>query len=140
MPISFFAEDVKMPELDVLKVKAWINQVVENNNKETGNINFIFCSDKYLLEINQKYLNHDYYTDIVTFNYCEENVIAGDIFISIERVAENAKIFKSGNTELFRVIIHGVLHLLGFNDSTPAEQTEMRTKEDECLSNLNPNP
>lgn len=138
MLINFFSEDVNMPDFCQSEIRAWIQQIVFNYQKKVGELNFIFCSDEYLLDINKKYLNHDYYTDIITFNYCEDNIISGDIFISVERVAENAKIYKSEGNELFRVIIHGVLHLLGFNDSTPEEQTEMRAKEDECLSKLNP--
>jgi probable rRNA maturation factor len=138
MSVSFFNEDVDMPNLNVSSIKKWIIKIINNHEKITGNINYIFCSDLYLLEINQKYLNHDYFTDIVTFDYCEDEIVSGDIFISVDRVAENSEIYKSGNTELYRVIVHGILHLLGFNDSSIEEQTEMRAKEDECIEMLNP--
>jgi probable rRNA maturation factor len=138
MSVSFFNEDVDMPNLNVSSIKKWIIKIINNQEKITGNINYIFCSDLYLLEINKKYLNHDYFTDIVTFDYCEDEIVSGDIFISVDRVAENSEIYKSGNTELYRVIVHGILHLLGFNDSSIEEQTEMRAKEDECIEMLNP--
>ena len=101
---------------------------------EKSRLHIIFCSDDYLLDINKKYLNHDYFTDIITFNYNENNTIIGDLFISVDRVKENAKELKVDfNNELFRVIIHGVLHLCGYNDKTQDQLKEIRTKEDEFL-------
>jgi len=100
-----------------------------------GFLNFIFCSDNYLLKINVEHLNHDTYTDIITFDYSKEDRISGDIFISIDRVEENAKSHKTSfENELHRVIIHGVLHLLGYGDKEPGQKAEMRQKEDFCLS------
>ena len=120
-----------------VKVKKWISQVCKSENKSISQLNFVFCSDDYLLEINRKYLQHDYYTDIITFPYKEERKISGDVFISIERVKENA--IKLGNAfekELHRVIIHGVLHLLGYDYHSEALQRAMRAKENACLDLL----
>lgn len=112
----------------------WINNIIEHNNSFTGKLSFIFCDDNYLLEINKKYLNHDTYTDIITFDYSDANTISGDIFISIERVRDNAVLFNAIFEEEFkRVISHGVLHLLGFNDKSDEERSLMRTKENEMI-------
>ena len=116
------------------KIMSWIEQVVHNLNKELGTINYIFCDDSYLLSINQKYLQHDTYTDIISFDYSEPPILSGDIFISIERVQDNAKTFKvSFDEELRRVILHGILHYAGFNDKTQEEKTEMRKQENTYL-------
>lgn len=132
--ISFFSEDVSMPDIDIDKISYWVNSVIGTNKKISGDINYIFCSDEYLLEINKKYLNHDFYTDIITFNYNEDAVISSDIFISVERVNENAEFYKTTFLlELHRVIIHGILHLLGYNDETDEQEEEMRRLEDVCL-------
>jgi len=110
---------------------------VYNEEKTLGNINFIFTSDKYLLEINNKYLSHNYLTDIVTFDYCENNIVNGDIYISIETVKNNSYRFNvTYLEELRRVIIHGVLHLIGYSDSDEKEKKEMREKEDFYLALL----
>jgi rRNA maturation RNase YbeY len=102
-----------------------------------GDISYIFCSDDQLLDINKEFLNHDYYTDVITFDYSETENVSGDIFISIDRIRDNAKILElSYLDELHRVIIHGVLHLLGFKDKTKEESKNMRRLEDECLSEL----
>ena len=114
--------------------------LIQNEGKTFGDISVIFCSDEYLLKINEQYLDHNYYTDIVTFDYVENAVISGDLFISVDRVAENAE--KYGNPfieELHRVIIHGVLHLVGYNDKTVKEQSLMREKEDFYLKNADLN-
>ncbi|NLA25168.1 MAG: rRNA maturation RNase YbeY [Bacteroidales bacterium] len=136
MAIHFFSEQVDMPVFNKKNVRAWISNVIKQHEKEVGEINFIFTSDKFLLEINQKYLNHDTYTDIISFDYTAENTIHGDIYISVERVAENAKNLGTESTELFRVIIHGILHLLGYSDDTPESKQKMTAKEDECLKIL----
>ena len=133
MNIIFFNEDVQMPQLDFNKIELWVNQIVKNHQKQTGDINYIFCSDEYLLEINKKYLNHDYFTDIVSFNYCEGNIVSGDIFISLDRVGENAIEFQTLDTEMLRVLIHGVLHLIGLDDQTTAEKQIMRLAEDTAI-------
>jgi len=116
-------------------LKKWLKNVIQHHRKEGGNINFIFCSDRYLLGINKNYLNHNTYTDIITFSSSENNkIIAGDIFISVERICENARSFNSSfNDELHRVMIHGILHLLGFRDKSSKEKFIMRQKENECL-------
>lgn len=118
-------------------LKQWIKLVIENNNKKVGEIAYIFCSDEQLLEINKEFLNHDYYTDIITFDYSETDVVSGDMFISIDRIKDNAKILGVAyQEELYRVIIHGILHLLGNKDKTETESENMRKLEDECLSVL----
>ena len=118
-------------------LKQWIKLVIENNNKKVGEIAYIFCSDEQLLEINKEFLNHDYYTDIITFDYSETDVVSGDMFISIDRIKDNAKILGVAyQEELHRVIIHGILHLLGNKDKTETESENMRKLEDECLSVL----
>ena len=133
MAIHFHNEDV-IASFNKTTVTEWLNSCIQDLDHKTGEISIIFCSDDYLLKINKKYLNHDYFTDIITFNYNENNTIIGDLFISIDRVKENAKELKVDfNNELFRVIIHGVLHLCGYNDKTQDQQKEIRTKEDEYL-------
>ena len=109
----------------------WIKDVISEENKEIGEINYIFCNDKYLLEKNINYLDHNTLTDIITFNYCEGNIISSDIMISIERVMENSSIFENSfSEELNRVMIHGILHLIGYNDKTDGEKEIIRKKED----------
>ena len=113
MAIHFHNEDVTT-SFNKTTVSEWLNNCIQDLDYKTGEISIIFCSDDYLLDINKKYLNHDYFTDIITFNYNEKNTIIGDLFISVDRVKENAKELKVDfNNELFRVIIHGVLHLCG---------------------------
>lgn len=112
----------------------WVNRVMISERVKSNTINYIFCEDRYLLGINQKHLNHDTLTDIITFDYSEGQVLSGDIFISVERVKENAKIYsKSFQNELLRVMAHGILHLMGFNDKTKEEVLEMRHKEEEKI-------
>ena len=109
----------------------WIKNVILEENKELGEVNYIFCDDKYLLRKNIKYLDHDTLTDIITFNYCEGDMISSDIMISVERVMENSSIFENSfSEELNRVIVHGILHLVGYNDKTEEEKEIMREKED----------
>lgn len=118
-------------------MKSWIQEVIRLNNHQTGHLSFVFCTDDYLLDVNKKFLNHDYYTDIITFDYNESNIVSGDFIISIDRVKENALIHKcTFHIELYRVIIHGVLHLLGFSDKSEIQQKEMRESEDLYLSQL----
>src|SRR5690606_26867158 len=125
--INFFTEEVDFKLKNKSIIRKWITDSVKNEKCFVGELNFIFCSDEYLLKINQEYLNHDTYTDIITFdNGEEEGEITGDIFISIERVNENAAQFKiNPDTELQRVMIHGVLHLIGFPDKKPDEKALM---------------
>tara|TARA_B100000767_G_scaffold166945_1_gene156312 strand:+ start:426 stop:833 length:408 start_codon:yes stop_codon:yes gene_type:complete len=115
--------------------KKWLNQVISNETKEEGDITYIFCDDDYLLEKNIRFLNHNTLTDVITFDYCEGNSVSGDIFISIERVKENSEVFKVDFlTELNRVMVHGLLHLLGYKDKTERESNLMRKKENYYLS------
>ena len=115
--------------------KKWLNQVISNEAKEEGDITYIFCYDDYLLEKNIRFLNHNTLTDVITFDYCEGNSVGGDIFISIERVKENSEVFKVDFlTELNRVMVHGLLHLLGYKDKTERESNLMRKKENYYLS------
>lgn len=134
--INFFQEDVSYNLKNKLKVKQWIKDTIAAEGSKLGELNFIFCSDAYLLTINQQYLNHDTYTDIITFdNSEEEGLIVGDIFISAERIAENAKKFNVDTaTEMHRIIIHGTLHLLGYKDKTKSAKTLMTEKEDFYLT------
>ena len=112
----------------------WIDAVIESEGKEPGEINYIFCDDEYLHNINMQYLNHDTLTDIISFDYCIGNLISGDIFVSIERVQDNAKDYEvSFNEELLRVLAHGVLHYCGYKDKTENEALLMRTKEQEKI-------
>lgn len=132
--INYREADIKCRVLGKRKVSAWVKSVVSNKGHELGEINIVSCSDKYLLEINVQFLDHDYYTDIITFNNTEGNTISGDLLISFDRVKDNAK--QEGvsfQEELRRVIIHGVLHLLGFGDKTDAEAFEMRAQENNAL-------
>lgn len=135
MPILFYHEDVKPLKLERRKIKNWISSVITSENKKAGSINFIFCSDEYLLKVNKQYLDHDYYTDIITFDYVEGKLISGDIFISVDRVTDNATKFRvSFDQELRRILVHGVLHLLGYPDKEPAQKTVMTAKEDQYLA------
>jgi rRNA maturation RNase YbeY len=134
--INYFSEDISFKLPKPLKTSAWIKRVVAHEEKKLIQLNYIFCSDDYLLRINQNYLNHKTLTDIVTFdNSGDEGVIEGDVFISIERVLDNAtKLQLDFDQELHRVIIHGVLHLIGYADKSKMQKMEMRKKEDAYLS------
>ena len=133
--INIFFEDTEEFDLSKLNVEANIEKLVNNENKTLGDVNYILCSDAYLLDINRQYLNHDYYTDVISFDYCEDNVISGDIFISVDTVADNAKEYGvTFDKELARVMIHGVLHFVGYNDKSDEEVPIMRTKENQYLS------
>lgn len=122
-------------ELDSEKrFESWIIKIFEIENSFCGDINYVFCGDEYLLDINRKHLNHDTYTDIITFDYTTNNQISSDIFISVERVRENAEAYTGDfKDELLRVMSHGILHLLGFNDKTDEEKEIMRAKENEMI-------
>ena len=112
----------------------WISTVIEKENLVMSDIALIFCDDEYLLKVNQEYLEHDFYTDIITFDYCSDNLVSGDLFISVERVIENAQQYEvTFEHELNRVIIHGVLHLCGFKDKSPKDEKMMRQKEADAL-------
>jgi rRNA maturation RNase YbeY len=135
--IHFFSEKVKFKLANTRKTRTWIERVVKQEGKELGEINIIFCSDTFLLQLNQSHLNHDTLTDIITFDYTEgpKSALSGDIFISIHRVKENAVKFKVPlDSEVHRVIIHGILHLIGYKDKTTRQKSTMRGKEDAYLS------
>jgi probable rRNA maturation factor len=138
--ISLHQEDIKYNLKSKNILKKWIVSAIEKKGRKAGDINFIFCSDEHLLGINKQFLEHDTYTDIVTFDYSKEDpkkAISGEIFISIERVEENAKKFsKSFEDELHRVMIHGILHLLGYKDKTKNAKEEMTVEEDRALKKL----
>lgn len=135
--IHFHTEEVSLSLPDLSSTKGWLTAVINRENKSLGDINCILCNDEYLLKINQEYLSHDTYTDIVTFNYVENNCISGDLFISVDRVKENAEKFNvSFQKELNRVLVHGILHLIGYNDKTPEEAGVIRAKEDFYLTLL----
>lgn len=136
--IRFSTLDVEMPPIDPQRDKAWIEAVAKGYDKTIGELYYYFCSDDKLLEINKERLGHDFYTDIVTFPLTEgETILSSEFCISTDRIQENAVIFgRSYESELHRVIIHGVLHLIGFNDLTEKEEKEMRKKEEEALKLL----
>lgn len=133
--IRFFTEDIAFKLKDSRAVKNWIKQVLNDHKVKQFDINYIFCSDEYILKINRDFLQHDFYTDIITFDNTEPpKQLASDIFISIERVTENAqKMHTTIDEELHRVLVHGILHLLGFKDKTAKEKQIMRNKENESL-------
>jgi rRNA maturation RNase YbeY len=135
--ITFLAEDIPFRLKEKLKHKHWLKDVAKTEGFKLGELNYIFCSDAYLLDINQKYLGHDTLTDIVTFDNSEDsNVIEGDIFISIDRVRENAVKFDTETSELKRVMVHGLLHLAGYKDKDKVQKELMRSKENEYLKNI----
>lgn len=131
--IEFFHEgDFSLSSID--DYSHWINRIIESEKFFLGDINYIFCEDDYLVKINQKHLGHNSFTDIITFDYSEGQVVSGDIFISTERVADNANIFnRTFQEELLRVMAHGILHLLGYNDKTKDQVKVMRNKEEEMI-------
>ena len=133
--LIFETENVQLPELDFIKIKQWIEKCIYHLKKECGDITYIFCSDDYLLEINKKYLSHDYYTDIITFDYSEGNIVSGDIFISVDRVEDNSNEFSTEiHEEYKRILIHGVLHLSGLKDNTSLDKQTMTERENYYLS------
>ncbi|MBT3207695.1 MAG: rRNA maturation RNase YbeY [Bacteroidetes bacterium] len=137
MSVNFFNEETNFDFTDFEFLKDWISKVVINENSIIAEINYIFCSDKYLLELNKKHLNHNYFTDVITFNYSEGSEISADIFISLDRVKENAEKYSvSFQNELSRVALHGVLHLLKYDDKTDEEKEIMTQKEDFYLEIL----
>jgi len=136
--IELFFEDVLEFNLSVDDINIWLTGVCVSENKFLGDVNIIFCSDEYLLQMNIEHLNHDYFTDVITFDYSEHDNISGDLFISIDRVKENALDFNTiFNHELLRVIVHGVLHLLGYKDKSEEDILLMRSKENFYLESVN---
>jgi rRNA maturation RNase YbeY len=135
--ISFFESSAKAPKFNRTDFRQVIMSLVADKKKIIGNISYIFCTDEKLLQINKKYLQHDTYTDVITFDYVEDDIVSGDIFISVERVHENAHTFNvTIKEELLRVMIHGVLHLLGLKDKTQQERERMRAAENRAMQRL----
>jgi len=136
--IHYYNEDCDFVPGKKVHLNDWIKSIIAHENRKPGEINFIFCSDAHLITINNQYLNHDDYTDIITFDYSESKKVSGDIFISIDRIKENAEKFSvSFLDELHRVMIHGVLHLCGYKDKKPEEKKLMTQKENESLEKRN---
>ena len=132
--IHFFFENIDKFSLSD-RTKDWLINLITNEGKKAGEINYIFCDDEYLLKVNQDFLQHDYYTDVITFDYVKGKTIAGDIFVSLPRISDNAKtLVRDFNSEFHRVLAHGILHLMGYKDKTEEEITVMRQKEDFYLN------
>ena len=132
--ITFLTENVDMPAVEPGILEKWINEVAERHGKTVGDLTYIFVDDPKILEVNRRFLNHDYFTDIITFDYSKRRRISGDMFISLDTVATNAELVgASYDRELLRVIIHGVLHLVGINDKGPGEREIMETHENEAI-------
>lgn len=132
--IRYFNEDIKFVLKQKLLNNRWLKIVAGSEMRRIGDINIIFCSDNYILDVNMKYLEHDYFTDIITFDYCEKDILSGDLFISIDSVRENASFYGTGfEDELNRVMVHGILHLIGYDDHAESDIAQMRTKENYYL-------
>jgi rRNA maturation RNase YbeY len=128
--INYFFENIDSREIHP-KISEWLENLIKIENKKLGDINYIFCDDEYLLKVNQDYLDHDYYTDIITFDYVKGKTISGDIFVSLPRILDNAFILSQDfESEFRRVLAHGLLHLCGYKDKTEEEESTMRQKED----------
>ena len=135
MSVHFHSNDISFTLRKKLAYKKWIKEEVERRSYCLGEVNIIFCNDNYILDINRNYLQHDYFTDNITFNNNEEKLISGDLFISVDRVKENAATYSvTTDSEIKRVIIHGILHLLGYNDHSPSQKTEIRKQEDAAIN------
>ena len=133
--ITYNAEGVNLPKIGKRDTTRWIKAVAATHNRKVGEIGYMFVNDEKILEVNNEYLGHDYYTDVITFDYCEGNILNGDIVISLDTVRTNAEKFgKTYEDELFRVIIHGVLHLCGINDKGPGEREIMEENENKALA------
>ncbi|USL96316.1 rRNA maturation RNase YbeY [Riemerella anatipestifer] len=132
--IQFFFEEIEPISIST-DISKWLEQIILSEHKKLGKINYIFCDDEYLLKINQEHLQHDYYTDIITFDYVRGNTISGDIFVSLPRISDNAStLSKDYQSEFLRVLAHGVLHLCGYKDKTEEDIKEMRNKEDHYIN------
>lgn len=137
--IEFLNEGIDLPEIAFDNIASWIEKVIGSYNFTKGNICYIFCNDEKILEVNQQYLQHDYYTDIITFDYCEDGTVSGDLFISLDTVKTNSEKLGTPYTEeLYRVIIHGILHLCGLKDKSDKDAVEMRNAENDALVILMP--
>lgn len=132
--IRYFNEDIKFVLKQKLLNNRWLKTVAGSEMRRIGDINIIFCSDNYILDVNMKYLEHDYFTDIITFDYCEKDILSGDLFISIDSVCENASFYGTDfEDELNRVMVHGILHLIGYDDHSESDIAQMRAKENYYL-------
>ena len=132
--IQFITEEVALPAIDKTKLKHWIKAVAESYGRKTGDVSYIFCNDERILQVNNQYLQHDYYTDIITFDYSTSTTISGDIFISLDTVKSNSEAYNTNlSEELHRIIIHGILHLCGNDDKTPELRIAMTEKENQAL-------
>lgn len=135
--ITYNADSVRLPRIRRRVVSRWIRQVAESYGRTVGEIGYLFTDDEHIIEVNRTYLGHDYYTDIITFDYSEARLLNGDIVISLDTVCTNAQLYgKSVDDELLRVIIHGVLHMCGLHDKTPNERQQMEQAEDNALRML----
>lgn len=135
--ITYNTEGVRMPGVRRRALTSWIRRVAASYDKRVGEVGYLFCNDEHILSVNREYLQHDYYTDIITFDYCEGDIISGDIVISLDTVRTNAELLGKGyDEELHRVIIHGILHLCGLNDKGPGERELMEQAEDRALAML----
>lgn len=136
--LHFFSEECDIPSFfNEKRVRQWLQAVADDYSFQLGAISFIFCNDYYILDVNRKYLNHDYYTDVITFDYSERKILSGDVFISLDTVQSNALEFNTTyDDELHRVIVHSVLHLMGFKDKLDVDAKEMRQNENHCLELL----
>lgn len=135
--ITFQAENIAFPKIKKQITKKWIELVAKNYGKKVGEISYLFCDDEKILEVNREYLSHDYYTDIITFDYSEDDKISGDIIISLDTIRTNSQKYQTDLIEeLYRVIIHGILHLCGLNDKSPEEEKVMREAENQALNLL----
>ena len=134
--VRYYCEDIKFIFKNKLANNRWLKMVAGSEIKTLGDISIIFCSDNYILDVNLRYLHHDYFTDVITFDYCEGNRLSGDLFISLDTVRTNAEQFADNNyeRELYRVIIHGILHLCGINDKGPGEREIMEAAENKALA------
>lgn len=135
--ITYNVIDVKMPEISHRETTKWVRAVAASYGKRVGEVAYVFCNDDKILEVNRQYLKHDYFTDIITFDYCEGDMLSSDLFISLDTVRTNAELFhKTYDDELHRVIIHGILHLVGINDKGPGEREIMEAAENKALDLL----
>lgn len=135
--ITYNVIDVKMPEISHRETTKWVRAVAASYGMRVGEVAYVFCNDDKILEVNRQYLKHDYFTDIITFDYCEGDMLSGDLFISLDTVRTNAELFhKTYDDELHRVIIHGILHLVGINDKGPGEREIMEAAENKALDLL----
>ena len=136
--ISYQSDLIDMPQLDLPRITQWVERVAESYGMRVGDIAYIFCNDDRILEVNRQYLNHDYYTDIITFDYSTPHTISGDLFISLDTVKSNAEMLGTDpQRELHRVVIHGILHLCGINDKGPGEREIMEAAEEKALLLMN---